>query len=93
MVNPNYVTINAKAQVNQPDSVFSWYKELLALRKNPDYKEVVVYGKLVPYKPEQKNLMAYYRQGTDKTLLVIANYQASCAGCAVFRSHPESTDE
>lgn len=75
MVNPNYVTINAKAQVNQPDSVFSWYKELLALRKNPDYKEVVVYGKLVPYKPEQKNLMAYYRQGTDKTLLVIANYQ------------------
>ncbi|NCC42726.1 MAG: hypothetical protein EOM18_03915 [Clostridia bacterium] len=75
MLNPNYTKINAADQVNRDDSVFAWYKELNALRKNPEYKETVVYGELIPYKREQKNLMAYYRKGTDKTLLVVANYQ------------------
>lgn len=58
-----------------PDSMYHWYKELIALRKNPEYKDVVVYGEFVPYKEEQTNLMAYYRKGTDRTLLVVANYQ------------------
>lgn len=74
-VNPNYTEINAKDQIHRPDSLFSCYKSLIALRKSPEYKDVVVYGEVVPYKEEQKNLMAYYRKGTDKTLLVAANYQ------------------
>ena len=74
-VNPNYTEINAKDQIHRPDSLFSWYKSLIALRKSPEYKDVVVYGEVVPYKEEQKNLMAYYRKGTDKNLLVAANYQ------------------
>ena len=74
-VNPNYTDINAAEQANRPDSMYHWYKELIALRKNPEYKDVVVYGEVVPYKEEQTNLMAYYRKGTDRTLLVIANYQ------------------
>jgi len=41
-VNPNYKTINAKAQMNDPDSVFSYYKKLIALRKQYD---VVAYGR------------------------------------------------
>ena len=74
-VNPNYTDINAAEQANRPDSMYHWYKELIALRKNPEYKDVVVYGEVVPYKEEQTNLMAYYRKGTDRTLLVVANYQ------------------
>ncbi len=73
-VNPNYTRINAAAQQNDPDSVRSFYKKLIALRKNPDYKETIVYGSLEPVWREQHNLMAYYRTG-DKTLLVIGNYQ------------------
>ncbi len=73
-VNPNYTSINAKAQQHDPDSVRSFYKELIALRKATEYKETVVYGTLEPYLEEQHNLMAYYRKG-DKTLLVIGNYQ------------------
>ena len=73
-VNPNYTSINAKVQQHDPDSVRSFYKELIALRKAPEYKETVVYGTLEPYLEEQHNLMAYYRKG-DKTLLVIGNYQ------------------
>lgn len=73
-VNPNYTAINAKSQLSDPDSVRSFYKKLIALRKNPEYKETVVYGALEPYLEDTHNLMAYYRKG-DKTLLVIGNYQ------------------
>ena len=73
-VNPNYKTINAAAQQDDPDSVLSFYKRLIALRKDPEYAETIVYGTLKPFLREQKNLMAYYRKG-EKTLLVIGNYQ------------------
>jgi oligo-1,6-glucosidase len=74
-VNPNYLEINFADQKNRPDSVWNWYKSLIALRKSPEYQNVVVYGDLIPYKEEQKNLMAYYRKDESKTLLVAANYQ------------------
>lgn len=72
--NPNYVKINAAAQQDDPDSVRNFYKKLIALRKNSEYKETIVYGSLEPVWKELHNLMAYYRKG-DKTLLVIGNYQ------------------
>ncbi len=73
-VNPNYTSINVESQMDDPDSVRSFYRELIALRKNPEYKETVVYGALKPYLEDRHNLMAYYRKG-DRTLLVIGNYQ------------------
>ncbi len=73
-VNPNYTRINAAAQADDPHSVRSFYKQLIALRKNPAYKETVVYGTLEPAWEDRHNLMAYYRKG-GKTLLVIGNYQ------------------
>ncbi len=73
-VNPNYSTINVAAEQKDPDSVFHFYKKLIALRKDPAYRETVVYGALEPYLKEQRNLMAYYRKG-EKTLLVMGNFQ------------------
>lgn len=73
-VNPNYTSINAAAQMGDPDSVFHFYRKLIRLRKDPAYKETIVYGALEPSFREQRNLMAYYRRG-DKTLLVIGNFQ------------------
>ena len=73
-VNPNYTSVNAAAQMDDPDSVRSFYKKLIALRKDPEYKETIVYGALEPVWEDRHNLMAYYRKG-DKTLLVIGNYQ------------------
>lgn len=73
-VNPNYPAINAEAQQKDPDSLWHFYQKLIALRKNPLYRETIVYGSLTPFRREQKNLMAYYRTG-EKTLLVLGNYQ------------------
>ena len=73
-VNPNYTEINLASQIDDPDSVYNFYKKLLALRKNPDYQEAVVYGETVPYMAEQKNLFAYLRKA-DRDLLVLGNFQ------------------
>lgn len=74
-VNPNYTEINAEEQMGREDSVFAFYKEMIALRKNETYKECIVYGEQVPVFTELHNVMAFYRKGEDKTLLVIGNYQ------------------
>ena len=73
-VNPNYTSINVEDERKDPDSVFHFYRQLISLRKNPEYKETVVYGALEPFMENRHNLMAYYRKG-DKTLLVVGNYQ------------------
>lgn len=74
-VNPNYKEINVAEQLTRSDSVYAFYKEMIALRKNPEYKEVVVYGKQVPALEDITNLIAFYRKGEEKTLLVLANWE------------------
>ena len=74
-VNSNYERINADDQMKRQDSVFSFYKELIRLRKDGRYKECIVYGKQIPVLEDVDNLMAFYRQSDTKTLFVIANYQ------------------
>ena len=44
------------------------------VRSQEEYKETIVYGQLIPYLEEEKNLIAYFRKG-EKTLLVLANFQ------------------
>lgn len=73
--NPKYKEINVASQLYDENSVLSYYKKLIQLRKDPTYKEAVVYGELIPYLREQKNLMAFYRKGEEKNLLVLTNYQ------------------
>lgn len=74
-VNYNYKKINLESQKNDPDSVYQYYRRLLALRKNPAYAETIVYGDLLPVFENQDRVMAYYRKSADQTLLVIGNYK------------------
>ena len=75
MNNPDYTRINLASQRQDEHSVYQYYRQLIQLRKNPEYKDTIVWGKTVPVYTDQDNLMAFYRQGEDQTLLVIANYQ------------------
>ena len=74
-VNPNYTEINLESQHNDPNSVFTFYKQMIQLRKNPEYKEAIIYGATVPVLEDVHNLIAFKRQGEDMTLLVLANFQ------------------
>lgn len=76
-VNSNYTDINVAEQERRENSVLSYYKKLLALRKAPEYRECFIYGRFVPAYTEQDDIFAYYRileDGQDGKLLVAANY-------------------
>ena len=74
-VNPNYKEINLEAEKKDPDSVFSFYKKLIALRKSEAYKETLVYGEFAPYLASAHNLIGYFRRSPEQTLLILANFQ------------------
>lgn len=74
-VNPNYTRINAKAQMDDPDSILHYYQKMIALRKNPAYQETLVYGDCIPLWENRHNLMAYYRKSEAQTLLIAGNFQ------------------
>lgn len=69
-VNKNYKTINAATQVNDPDSVFAYYKKLIALRHTNDVMVDGVYDVLIPDHPQ---IYAYTRTLGEKQLLVLCN--------------------
>ncbi len=70
-VNKNCSTINAAAEVKEEDSVFSFYKKLIQLRKKYD---VIAYGDFEPKAEEQPSVFAYKRYYQDEELLVISNF-------------------
>ena len=74
--NPLYREINVEEQQKRGDSVLSYYKQLIALRKDPEWKEVLIYGDFVPYLEDEKNLIAYLRTEGGKAVLVAANFLA-----------------
>ncbi len=78
-VNDNYREINAAAQVDDPDSVFSYYRALIRLRHEDP---AVVYGTFVPMLEEDPAVYAYRRvlEG-DHTLAVYCNFTSEEVPC------------
>lgn len=74
-VSKDYPSINLQQQSADPNSVFHFYKKLIALRKNEEYKDTLVYGQVLPAYLEMERLMAYYRNGEHEKILVIGNFK------------------
>lgn len=70
-VNPNYKEINAKAATADPNSVFHYYKKLIALRKATP---IIVYGKYEAMMEDSEELFVYTRTLEDEKLLVVCNF-------------------
>ena len=69
-VNPNFDQINAASQVDDPDSVFSHYRRLIALRReNP----ALIHGSFLDIDPLHEQVFAYIRTLGAATLLVLIN--------------------
>lgn len=70
-VNPNYKHINVEAQLNDPDSIYYFYKKLIRLRKeNP----VFIYGEYQLLKPNHPKLFVYLRRLGRQKAIVINNF-------------------
>lgn len=72
-VNENYHQINARAQMNRPDSVYNYYQKLIQLRHE---NEVVVYGDFEMLLPKSEEIFAYQRSLGERSLLVCCNFSA-----------------
>ena len=70
-VNPNHTRINAAAQVGNPDSVFTHYQKLIALRKQYD---VIAYGDFAPLDQQHPSVLAYTRRLNGEQLVVVNNF-------------------
>lgn len=69
-VNPNYRQINVAAQLADPSSVFHYYQQLIALRKQ---HPVLVYGRYDLLLPDDPAIYAYTRTLGEQRLLVVLN--------------------
>lgn len=74
-VNPQYQNINLELQKDDPESVYNYYKKLIALRKQKEYKDTFVYGTFEPVYTDMKRIMAYYRRGEKQDILIVGNFE------------------
>ncbi|OXS75722.1 glycoside hydrolase family 13 protein [Domibacillus enclensis] len=72
--NSNYQIVNAENR-QDPDSVFSFYKQLINLRKNSEYTELLTYGQYEEVLGSHPDVMAYIRRNEDKAVAVLANFK------------------
>jgi oligo-1,6-glucosidase len=79
-VNPDYVEVNAAAQVGRDDSVFEHYRRLIALRHADP---VVTDGEFALLLPDHPAIWAFLRRGADAELLVAANFSAEPVSAAL----------
>ena len=66
----NYKTINAAAQVEDPDSIFGWYRTLIALRKA---HKVISEGRIEMLFRDNADLLAYRRCTDEEELRGVCN--------------------
>ena len=66
----NYETVNVRAALDDPDSVFYTYQSLISLRKT---LPVLTWGDYEDLLPDHPSLWCYRRQWQGQTLMVVAN--------------------
>jgi len=76
-LNPNFTEINAASQVDDPQSIFHFYRELIALRKR---LPVVQYGDYQLLLPDDPQVFAYTRSLKGQRLLIICNFSKAAVG-------------
>ncbi|WP_096155545.1 glycoside hydrolase family 13 protein [Bacillus sp. FJAT-45066] len=70
-VNPNYKEINAEQVVKDPNSIFHYYRQLIALRKQ---NEIIVYGDYDIIVEDHPQIYAFTRTLGEEKLLVVCNF-------------------
>ena len=69
-INNNYKYINAKAEISDENSIFNYYKKLLALRKQYD---VFTYGRFEAIDVDKKDIFSYLRYDNNDKFCILCN--------------------
>lgn len=70
-VNPNYKKINVEKEENCNDSILSFYKKMIQIRKD---ELGLVYGNFQPLFHEDENIFAYKRLSENEEYLILLNF-------------------
>lgn len=70
-VNPNYPSINAEEALQDPDSIFHYYRQLIELRKQ---HPIMIYGDYAIVAEEHEQVYAYTRSWQGETWLTLLNF-------------------
>jgi len=78
--NPNFHEINAEKVLNDKNSIYYFYKELLAFRKQ---HKCLVYGAYRELETDSDNLFVYHRQDEHEEIIVMLNHSDLKENCTV----------
>ena len=79
-INPNYKTVNAATEGEDPQSVLNHFKKMTALRKK---NEVLVYGDYELLQKAHKQIYAYTRTLYNNQFLVLLNFSNTEAAIGI----------
>ena len=72
-VNPNYKTVNAKAELADEEGIFHYYRHLLQLRKQ---HPVLIYGSYEDLLPDHEQLFVYRRALEGVSVTILLNFSS-----------------
>ena len=70
-VNPNYITVNAEAEAKDANSVLSWYRELLRLRRNNPALTAGSYREIFA---DSEEIFGFVREHDGHEVMTIVNF-------------------
>lgn len=82
-VNPNYIAINAEDALNDQDSIFWFYKRLIAFRKD---HPVLVYGNYEQTDKEHPQLFSYRRWNEEEEFNIFLNFSDEICDITEYRT-------
>ncbi len=84
-VNNNYQEINVEKEVNDPNSIFHYYQQLIKLHKELDIVKNGIYTDLLP---KSKHIFAYERKLNNEVLLIISSFTNKKVNCYLLNNYP-----
>lgn len=79
--NPNYKEINVEDSLNNPDSIYNYYKKLINLRKK---NLVFIYGDFQTILENKEEIYIYLRKYYNDYLLVLLNFYGNNVNLNLF---------
>ena len=73
-VNPNYITVNAESESADSDSVLSWYKRLLRMRREDSLLTAGNYREIFS---DSEEIFAFVREHEGREIIVAVNFSLS----------------
>ena len=74
-VRDDYREVNVKKQWEEENSLLSYYKKLIRLRKEEAFAGIMQEGGFIPLLEKEQGVIAYKRNHEDKALIVLVNLQ------------------